>query len=91
MPRKAIKIVLPDGAVKEGISWESHFYGALMGIFIAWLFRHTRELEEPPKKPLSLPDPEREYFLPRDTFELTKEERERNRLLEEELRDGEPS
>lgn len=73
---------------EEGISWESHFYGALVGVFIAWLFRHTREVEELPAKPLSLPDPEREYFLPRDAFELTKEERERNRLLEEELGSG---
>ncbi|MDF1698997.1 MAG: rhomboid family intramembrane serine protease [Saprospiraceae bacterium] len=61
---------------KEGVSWESHLFGALVGIFTAFLFKNVREEDE-----FSRPDPwadergKTEYFLPRDAFDLTKEER----------------
>ena len=61
---------------KEGVSWESHLFGGLVGIFTAYLFKNVREDDETER-----PDPwadergKEEYFLPRDTFEMTKQER----------------
>lgn len=67
---------------KEGVSWESHLFGGLVGIFTAFLFKNVREDDE-----LERPDPwanERgkvDHFLPRDTFEMTKEERYHQSLI----------
>ena len=61
---------------KEGVSWESHLFGGIAGIFTAFLFKNVREEDE-----MNRPDPwadergKTEYFLPRDTFDMTKEER----------------
>ena len=61
---------------KEGVSWESHLFGGLVGIFTAFLFKNVKEEDETER-----PDPwadergKEEYFLPRDTFEMTKQER----------------
>ena len=61
---------------KEGVSWESHLFGGMVGIFTAFLFKNVKEEDE-----VERPDPwadERgteDFFLPRDTFEMTKEER----------------
>ena len=35
--------VLPN---QEGISWESHLYGALMGIFVSFYFKDDLERDE---------------------------------------------
>ena len=61
---------------QEGISWESHFYGALVGIFIAFVMKSQIE---PEKKHDDWEEDETDktYFLPRDTFEKTKIERAR--------------
>jgi len=68
--------ILPN---QEGISWESHLLGGLVGIFVAYYFKEEIELEE--KAPLAswemAPNKETTYFLKRDIFEKTKEERRR--------------
>src|SRR5688572_4930531 len=61
---------------KEGISWESHLLGALAGIGLAWFYKEDIEADEIPEPPLE-DDEEKEYFLRRDVFEMTREERER--------------
>lgn len=62
---------------QEGISWESHLYGALVGIFVAFV---TKSAIEPEKKYDDWDEEEdldKAYFLPRDTFDKTKIERAR--------------
>jgi membrane associated rhomboid family serine protease len=66
--------ILPD---QEGISWESHLLGSLAGIFASFWFKGELEEDE-----LERDDPfaderglEKQYFLPRDTFDKTKAER----------------
>jgi membrane associated rhomboid family serine protease len=65
---------------KQGISWESHLLGAIAGIGLAWFYKEEIEEDEIPELPLDDEDDEaKEYFLSRDTFEMTLAERERNR------------
>ena len=66
--------VLPD---QEGISWESHLYGAFVGIFASFFYKEELEEDEVEK-----PDPfaheafeEPQYYLERDIFEKTRLER----------------
>ena len=57
--------------VKEGVSWESHLYGALVGIVIAFALRKNIEVDEE-KKVYSFEieeEEEAQYFLDRDTFD----------------------
>jgi len=67
---------------KEGVSWESHLFGGMAGIFTAFLFKNVKEDDETER-----PDPwadergKEDYFLPRDTFEMTKEEKYQKSLL----------
>ena len=65
--------ILPD---QPGISWESHLFGAIVGIVIAYGFR--KELKMPTvEDPWEVfeADTKSRYFLPRDVFEQTKAER----------------
>jgi membrane associated rhomboid family serine protease len=69
---------------KQGISHEAHIFGALSGALFAYLVRNVREEGE------ALPKTNREvkqksYFLPRDIFEKTKQERwlEQQAMLEQ--------
>ena len=66
--------ILPD---QEGISWESHLLGSLVGIFTSFWFKG--ELEDDEAKSTDVvseeENEERQYFLPRDIFEKTKAER----------------
>ena len=64
---------------KPGISWESHLLGAFAGIFLAWWYRNEIEEDEVPPPPVDEEEEVKEYYLPRDTFEMTMEER-RNRF-----------
>lgn len=58
--------VLPT---KEGVSWEGHLLGALVGVFTAYWFRKRIEEAEERRKPSYELEPDEEkYFLPRDTF-----------------------
>jgi len=63
---------------KEGISWESHLYGALVGIFTSFFYKGELEEDEIQKENPWADEPayaDRPYFLQRDTFLKTKEER----------------
>lgn len=60
--------------MKEDISWESHLLGGFSGIFISFLFKNRLEADENPVRP-EIPEPETDYFLQRDTFEKTREQR----------------
>lgn len=62
---------------KEGVSWESHLLGAIAGIVLAWLYRNDIEPDEIPEPVHEIEEPEeKEYFLPRDTFDMTLRQRQ---------------
>ena len=63
--------------MKEGISWESHLFGALAGIFTAYYFKREIEADEEDPFEEETDLNSESYFLPRDIFEKTKEERRR--------------
>lgn len=63
---------------KEGISWESHLIGFLVGLFTAFIFRSMLEEDEKPRKsPWEDDEQSHSYFISRDAFDKTKEERRR--------------
>ncbi len=64
--------IVPD---KEGISWESHLFGGFAGILTAFAFRSVIEEDEKPEDPWANESTGTHYFLPRDAFDLTKQER----------------
>ncbi len=64
---------------QDGISWESHLLGAIVGIVIAFLYRNNVEDDERPKRYSYEDDPkllQQDYFLNRDIFDQTKREKE---------------
>lgn len=65
--------VLPN---QPGISWESHLIGGIVGILIAYMFRHAVEQDEMLASS-ELDEPTEDFFLDAKTFEQTKEERTR--------------
>ena len=67
--------ILPD---QEGISWESHLLGSLVGIFTSFWFKGELEDDEAERdNPFAEEQGmEKQYFLPRDIFDKTKAERE---------------
>ncbi|MEZ4986148.1 MAG: rhomboid family intramembrane serine protease [Saprospiraceae bacterium] len=59
--------VLP---IQEGVSWEGHLLGALVGVFAAYWHRKRIEASEQSRIPDYAKEPQEEqYFLPRDTFD----------------------
>ena len=46
---------------KEGVSWQSHLYGAVSGVFIAFVLRR-RNLPPPPEFDLEKPDEIKHFF-----------------------------
>lgn len=62
---------------QEGISWESHLLGVVVGVFTAYYYKGEIEDEEKPQLPSWELEPETasRSFLPPDTFEKTKQER----------------
>ncbi len=66
--------ILPD---QEGISWESHLLGSLVGIFTSFWFKGEMEDDEAKAADVVSEDDnmELQYFLPRDIFEKTKAQR----------------
>ncbi len=65
--------VLPT---KEGISWESHLFGALAGLMVAFLVKGIVEDDDKKENPWEGEEDEpQNYLLPRDVFEKTKAER----------------
>jgi hypothetical protein len=64
--------------MEDGISWESHLFGAMAGIFTAYYYKEEIESDEEDFFQEEEADLEnRSYFLPRDIFEKTKDERRR--------------
>lgn len=62
--------VLP---IKEGVSWEGHLLGAVVGIFAAYWFRHRIEDAERKQVPsYELEEDDPRPFLPRDVFDQRK-------------------
>jgi len=62
--------------LKEGVSWESHLLGAIAGIFVAYFLKSLIEREEEIRDPWANESNEpTEYYLARDTFEMTRSER----------------
>ncbi len=59
---------------KEGVSWQGHLMGALVGIALAWIYKKDLEDDEEPEVIEEEPE-ERDYFLSRDVFERTMAER----------------
>jgi len=74
--------ILPN---QEGISWESHLLGGLVGIFVAYYFKEEIELEEKLQPHSWEVEPEKGTvpFLARDVFEKTKAERLKEQEEEE--------
>ena len=68
---------------KEGVSWESHLFGGMVGIFTAFLFKDITEKADKKIDPWADEEESSRYFLARDTFEKTKWEREQERMLSE--------
>ncbi len=70
--------ILPN---QEGISWESHLIGGVVGILVAWWFKRDlepEEIEEPYEQD------EKTLFLRPDTFRMTRTERAQQERLDEE-------
>ena len=66
----------------EQISWEGHLLGALSGIIVAWMLRGRTEPEEAPRR-FAYEDEhltDGSPFLDPDTFQSTREQRERRAL-----------
>lgn len=62
--------------LKEGVSWESHLFGALVGILIAYIFKGVIEEDEEETNPFAAEKYEaKEFFLERDIFTKTMEQR----------------
>lgn len=53
---------------QPGISWESHLFGALVGIFVAYLFRKEIEAEKEIDEYTHHEEEEETFFFERDTF-----------------------
>lgn len=61
--------VLPN---EDGISWESHLLGGVVGIFVAYILREKIKKHDPPAEPV-WEEEERKFFLDRDTFDRKKD------------------
>jgi membrane associated rhomboid family serine protease len=74
--------ILPN---EPGISWESHLYGSIVGIFTAWWFKSEQEDDEI-EQAIVFEKTDKQQFLAPDTFDKTlaqrrqEEEEERLRL-----------
>ncbi len=83
----SIEGIFPN--VAENISWESHLFGALVGLVVAFVFKSVIEEDEmqyhaPPS--WAYENQIKQFFLPRDTFEKTKYQRYLDYLEAERLR-----
>lgn len=78
---------------EEGVSWESHASGFVIGLFTAYFYKEELEAEEIKHSPWE-DEPDQAdlpYFLPRDIFDKTKAERRweaEQRAKEREQRDN---
>ncbi len=53
---------------EPGISWESHLFGAIVGIFVAYVYRKQIEEEGEIDEYVHQPEEREEFFFERDTF-----------------------
>ena len=56
---------------EEGVSWESHILGAVVGFVQAFLFKGVRENSEDHDDQIVYRETKKEFFFQRDTFEKT--------------------
>ncbi len=71
---------------KEGVSWESHLFGGLVGIFTAFLFKNVKEDDEAERQnPWADEKNNEKYFLARDTFLKTKQDRYLESLYQQKI------
>ncbi|MBK7525582.1 MAG: rhomboid family intramembrane serine protease [Saprospiraceae bacterium] len=57
------------------ISWESHLMGGIVGLITAFIFKNVKEPDELEKTNIWENDASKHFFLPRDIFQKTKQER----------------
>ncbi|MDX1942516.1 MAG: rhomboid family intramembrane serine protease [Saprospiraceae bacterium] len=63
---------------KEGISWESHLLGGLVGIFTSFWFKEAIEKDEEKQKYSWEEEPqEKQFYFDRDIFDTPKAEKQR--------------
>ena len=70
---------------EEGVSWESHLFGAISGAFMAFFLKGLKASDDEENEkyvPAELED--KRPFFDKDTFEYTKEERRIQSLLDAE-------
>ena len=60
---------------EKGVSWESHLSGAIIGIFTAFLFKNTIEIDEIKSDPWANEDTTKVLYLQSDIFDKTKAQR----------------
>ena len=66
---------------EEGISWESHLMGAIVGVLVSFVMKNNLEEDEIEHDPWEHDDyTPRDYFLDRDIFDKTKDERNRDQF-----------
>jgi len=70
---------------QEGISWESHLLGGLVGIFVAFLFKGIIENDEEATNPWQDESTDTQRYFPEDVFDMTKEERKIKAVQKAEL------
>ncbi|MBT8218841.1 MAG: rhomboid family intramembrane serine protease [Bacteroidia bacterium] len=82
---------------QQGISWESHLFGAVIGLYVAYFYKNEIEhdqmgAESPWVRTKDLPEEEGQFFFDRETFEKTRAERraeiERLREIERQQADN---
>lgn len=59
----------------KNVSWESHLFGGMVGIVVAFLYKNAIEKEEQPRPNPWANETKDTPFLPADTFAMTKYER----------------
>ena len=65
---------------QQNISWESHLLGALVGVFTAYWYKNDIEKDEDEHPPAWDDEPsDGKYFLERDAFDKTRQQRESER------------
>lgn len=67
---------------QDGISWESHLFGAITGILVSFILKNNIEKDEKEQDPWEGEDyTPNKYFLERDSFDKTMDQRRREREL----------
>lgn len=69
---------------REGVSWESHLFGALSGILMSFLLKNLKEKDELLEE-VKLESEPKKHFFSEDVFSMTKEERHLLKMEEERI------